>query len=109
MKRLIQHIIIRLLIIGLLGPMSAYAWSVAVRLGVHEEEQDSQKEFAVFRSEPRLTAGRGTVPYRRPRRARRAQRPVTRVLPPAQAMLPRVVVVWQPSRLGSDDDDPPCL
>jgi hypothetical protein len=107
MKRLLLHIIIRLLIIGLLGPMSAYAWSVAVRTGVHEEEYDSQKELAVVRSAPRLTAGRVTVPYRRPRRARRVHRFIARVLPPTRAMLPRVIVVWRPSRPGSGDEDPP--
>ncbi len=106
MKRLLQDLIIRLLIVGLLGPMSAYAWSVAVRVGMFEEEHDSHKELAIFRSEPRLTEGRGIVPYHRPRGARSAPRSIARVLPPAQTLLPRVVVVWQPSRLGSADDDP---
>lgn len=104
MKRILQHIIIRLLIVGLLGPMTAYAWSVALRVGVFEEEHDSHKELAIFRSEPRLTEGRGTLPQHRPDPAWRAPRSAARLLPPTQTQLPRVVVVWLPSRMGADDD-----
>jgi hypothetical protein len=103
-KRLLKYLIIQLLLVGLLGPMTAYAWSVALRRGVLEEEHDTHKEMAVFRSEPRLTEGRGTVPLHRPSRSGRAPHSAARVLPPAQTQLPRVTVVWQPSRMGADDD-----
>ncbi len=107
MKRFLQHIIIRLLLVGLLGPVTAFACSLAVRFDVFEEEQDaSNKEIAVFRGELRLAAGRGTVPCCPFRQVQHAQRFVARVLPPAQVTFPRVIVVWEPWREGSDDKPP---
>lgn len=103
MRRVVHHILLGLLFIGLLGPMTACAWSVAARTGMLEEEKEVLKELAIFRSAPRLTA-RGTKPSRSPLHRWRTQRSVARVSPPAQTLRPRMTVVRRPLLLGAEDD-----
>ncbi|WNG37932.1 hypothetical protein F0U61_32820 [Archangium violaceum] len=72
---------------------------MAVRTDMLEEEHEAQKELAVFRSAPRVLA-RGTTPPRRSLHRGRSQRPIARVLPPAQTLRPRVAVVRRPLLLA---------
>ena|GEM_PF-6599281 len=107
MPRFFRFIFLGVLVIGLMGPMSAYAWRmVACTDSSEEEHQESSSETAktFLRSTNQRVASR-FVPFLRSGSVRRVwHRRVERVVPPAQVVSPRVVMVWLPSLLGVDDD-----
>lgn len=106
MRRVIHHLLLGLLVFGLIGPLTAYTWKLAVRsAAATEETQESlDKDFTLSRIIARLSGAR-RLPPRPPRETPRMRHEGrARVLPPAQVITPRQVVVWRPSNPVPDEE-----
>jgi hypothetical protein len=106
MRRVIHHLLLGLLVFGLIGPITAYTWKLAVRAAeTTEETQESlDKGFTLSRATARLS-GMRFLPRSRPKnpqRVRYCRR--ARVSPPEQVLTPRAVVVWRPSSPVPDEE-----
>jgi hypothetical protein len=99
MRRIIHHLLLGLLVFGLIAPITAYTWKLAVRSAeaTEETQEPLDKDFTVSRITARLSGARLMSP-RLPRETPRVRHdPRARVSPPAQVITPRAVVVWRPS------------
>ncbi|OJH42609.1 hypothetical protein BON30_05330 [Cystobacter ferrugineus] len=95
-----------LLVFGLLGPITTYTWKLAVRAAeTAEETQESlDKAFALSRIMARLSGARRLPPCPPRERPEALHVRRARVLPPAQVITPRAVVVWRPSSPVPDEE-----
>ena len=106
MRRVIHHLLLGLLVFGLVGPLTAYTWKLAVRgAATTEETQESlDNDFTLSRIMARLSGAR-LLPPSPPRALPRARHDRhARALPPAQVITPRAVVVWRPSTPVPDEE-----
>ena len=107
MRRVIPHLLLGLLVIGLLGPISAYSWKLAVRSAEEttEESQESlEEEFTLALATLRLSVAHVPALPGHEGGARARSRRQARMAPPAQVRTPRAVSVWRPSNPVPDEE-----
>ena len=112
MRRFFHHFLLGMLLVGLIGPMTAYAWKMVLRTNVLktseeapvEEESSSEELPALVLEDLELMTPRPAPLDRNRGPSWVPSRPAARVHPPEQAVAPRVTVVWLPTCLGHDEE-----
>lgn len=114
MRRLLNPLFMVFLFIGLLGSMNTFAWKTVLRASVLKGTQEEATEkdgdgtaeelFALLLDEPELPEHPPLPVERNMGPSWLPSRELIQPWPPEQARAPRVVVVWQPSCLGSDEE-----